>query len=70
MSLNVPPWACVKIEQAIYGFFWKNKHPLVNRDILALHLSEGGFNIPRLKTKIQAFRMNTLKRLLTTEDAH
>ena len=70
ISLSVPSWACAQIEQAIYGFFWNNKHPLVNRDILALPLSEGGFNIPRLETKIQAFRMNTLKRLLTPEDAH
>ena len=58
------------MEQAIYSFFWNNKHPLVNRDILALPLKDGGFNIPRLETKIQAFRLNTLKRLLSGEDAH
>ena len=69
-SLAVPSWAISQIEDAIYGFFWKNKHPLVNRDILALPLREGGFNIPRLETKIQAFRLNSLRRLLTEEDAH
>ena len=66
----MPSWAISQIEHAIYGFFWKNKHPLVNRDILALPLREGGFNIPRLETKIQAFRLNSLRRLLTEEDAH
>ena len=69
-SLSMPSWAVSQIEQAIYSFFWNNKHPLVNRDILALPLKEGGFNIPRLETKIQAFRLNTLKRLLSGEDAH
>ena len=37
---------------------------------MALPLREGGFNIPRLKTEIQAFRLNSLRRLLTEEDAH
>lgn len=36
----------------------------------ALPLSEVGFNIPRLENKIQALRGNTLRRLLTEEDAH
>ena len=66
----MPSWAISQIEYAIYGFFSKNKHPLVNRDILALPLREGGFNIPQLETKIQAFRLNSLRRLLTKEDAH
>ena len=66
----MPSWAISQIEHAIYGFFWKDKHPLVNRDILALPLREGGFNIPRLETKIQAFRLNSLRKLLTEEDAH
>ena len=69
-SLPVPSWAISQIEYSIYGFFSKNKHPLVDRDILALPLREGGFNIPRLETKIQAFRLNSLRRLLTEEDAH
>ena len=69
-SLAVPSWAITQIEQAIYRFFWKNKHPLVNRDILSLPLKEGGFNIPRLETRIQAFRLNTLRRLLSEEEAH
>ena len=69
-SLPVPPWASAQIEQAIYSFFWNYKRPMVNRDILALPLKEGGFNIPRLETRIQAFRLNTLRRLLTEDDAH
>ena len=69
-SVAVPSWAITQIEQAIYRFFWNNKHPLVNRDILSLPLKEGGFNIPRLETRIQAFRLNTLRRLLSEEEAH
>ena len=69
-SLAVPSWAIQQIEEAIYRFFWNNKHPLVNRDILALPLKEGGFNIPRLETRIQAFRLNTLTRLLSDEEAN
>ena len=37
---------------------------------MALPLREGGFNIPRLEMKIQAFHLNSLRRLLTEEDAH
>ena len=51
-------------------FFWNYKHPLVSREILALPLGEGGFNIPLLQTRIYAFRLNTLKRLLSGEDTH
>lgn len=40
-SFAVPPWV----------IFWCNKHPLVNQEVLALPLKEGGFNIPRLETK-------------------
>ena len=40
------------------------------RDIFALPVKEGGFNIPRLESRIQAFRLNTLKRLLSGEEAH
>ena len=69
-SLSVPSWVITQMEQAVYNFFWGNKHPLVNRDLLALPLKEGGFNIPRLGTKVQAFRLNTLKRLLSGEDTH
>ena len=39
----------------------------MNRDILALPFSKGGFNIRRIKTKMQALRINTLKRLLEPE---
>ena len=66
----MPPWAVTQIERLIYDFFWNYKHPLVNRNILALPLGEGGFNIPLLQTRIHAFRLTTLKRLLSGEDAH
>ena len=49
-SLSVPSWVITQIEQSVYSFFGGNRHPLVNRDILALSLKEGGFNIPRLET--------------------
>ena len=39
----------------------------MNRDIVALTCSKGGFNIHRIKTKIQALRISTLKRLLEPE---
>ena len=69
-SLSVPAWASTRIEQIIYRFFWSNKHPLVNRDVLALPLSKGGFNIARLETKKRALRLNTLRRLLAWEHAN
>ena len=69
-SLSMPPWAVSQIERSIYPFFWSNKHPLVNREILVLLLGEGGFDIPLLQTRIYAFRLNTLKRLLSVGDAH
>ena len=43
---------------------------MVNKDILALPVQHGGFNIPQIKTKIQSLRLNTLRRLLSAEDAH
>ena len=42
----------------------------MNRDILSLPLKEGGINIPQLETRIQAFRLNTMRRLLSEEEAH
>ena len=69
-SLSVPSWVITQIEQSVYNFFWGDRHPFVNRDILALSLKEGAFNIPRLETKVQAFRLNTLSKLLSGEDAH
>ena len=69
-SLSIPSWAVTQIEQGIYRFFWSGKKPLVNRDILVLPLKEGGFNIARLDSKIQALRLNTLRRMLTGEEAH
>ena len=46
-------------------FFLESKHPLVNRETLALPLTDGGFNIPLLQTRIYSFRLNTLNRLLS-----
>ena len=67
----MPAWAISQIEELIYVFFWNYKRHLVNKDILALlPLKEGGFNIPRLKTKMQALRLNTLRRFLREEQAH
>ena len=69
-SLSISSWAVKQIEQGIYCFFWSGKKPLVNRDILALPLEEGGFNIVRLNSKIQALRLNTLRRIILGEEAH
>ena len=69
-SLSIPSWAVTQIQQKIYRFFWSGKTPLVNRDILALPLKEGGFNIARLNSKIQELRLNTLRRMLIGKEAH
>ena len=69
-SLSIPSWAVKQIEQGICRFFRSGKKPLVNRDILALPLKEGGFNIVRLASKIQALRLNTLCRIIIGEEAH
>ena len=69
-SLPVPSWAIAQIEESIYNFFWNYKRHWVNKDILALPVQHGGFNIPRIQTKIQSLRLNTLRRLLSAEDAH
>jgi len=69
-STHMPSWAISEIENLIYNFFWNNKRPLTTRDILALPTAEGGHNIHRLQTKIEALRLNTLRRLLDPEPAH
>ena len=69
-SLSLPSWAVAQIEEVVYRFFWNNKHPLVNRGILSVPLKDGGFNVARLELKIKALRLNTLRRLLTGEEAH
>ena len=69
MSVPVPSWAIVQIEESIYNFFWSYKRYLVNKDILAPAVQHGGFNIHKIKTKIQSLRLNTLRRLLSAEDA-
>ena len=69
-SLSLPSWALTRIEQSVYRFFWNDKQPLVSRNILSLPLKKGGFNVARLELKIKALRLNTLRRLLTGEEAH
>lgn len=69
-SSAIPSGIISEIEQAIYGFFWDNKTPLTNRDILALPTSEGGFNVHKIHWKIEALRLNTLRRLLDPTPAH
>ena len=46
-SIHLPPWAITEIEQEIYHFFGDFKKLLTTCNILALPLSEGGFNIQR-----------------------
>ena len=69
-NIHFPPWAIQEIEEIIYAFLWDNKRPAINRDILALAINEGGLNIPRIAQKIQALRINTIRRLLSHEQAH
>ena len=69
-NIHFPSWAIQEIEEIIYAFLWDHKRPLINRDIIALPLSEGGLNIPRIAQKIQALRLNTIRRLLSHEQAH
>ena len=69
-SLPIPSWAIPQIEESIYNFFCNYKCHCVTKDILALPVQHRGFNIPRIKTKIQSLRLNTLRRLLSAEDAH
>lgn len=69
-SSAIPSGIISEIEQAIYGFFWDNKTPLTNRDILALPTSEGGFNVHKIHWKIEALCLNTLRRLLDPTPAH
>ena len=56
-------WAAKEI------FLWHNKRPLLNRDVLALPIKKGVLNIPCIYDKIQALRLNKIKRLLTHEQA-
>ena len=69
-STPIPSWAVSDIEQAIYNFFWDNKAPLTTRDILALPTAKGGFNIHRIQPKIEALRLNSIRRLLDPTPAH
>ena len=69
-NIHFPPWAIQEIEDIVYAFLWDNKRPMINRDIIALPLSEGGLNIPTIAQKIQTFRLNTIRRLLSHEQAH
>ena len=69
-NIHFPPWAIQEIEDIVCNFLWNNKKPLLNRDILALPITQGSLNIPRVADKIRALRLNTIKRLLTHEQAH
>ena len=69
-STAMPPWAISELEKAIYNFFWDNKSPPTNRDVLALPTSAGGFDIHHIQSKIAALRLNTLRQLLNPEHAH
>ena len=69
-NIHIPTWAIQEMEDVIYDFLWHGKRPLINRDIIALPIAEGGLNIPRLAQKIQALRLNTIRRLLSHERAH
>ena len=69
-NIHFPSWAIHELEEINYKFLWNDKKPLLNRDILALPLTEGGLNIPRIADKLQALRITTLKRLLTHGKAH
>ena len=65
------PKADIKvIEHIVYDFFWSSKAPAINRDILSLPKSHGGFNIHRITTKIAALRLSTLRRLLEPTPAN
>ena len=59
-----------EIERIVYNFFWSNKAPAINRDVLSLPKSHGGCNIHRIKTKIAALRLNTLRRLIDPTPAN
>ena len=52
------------------GYFWDYRKPLTIRDILASPLSERGFNIHHIHTKIQALWLNTVRRLISPKPAH
>ena len=69
-STHMPLRAISTIEETIYNFFWDNKCPLTTCDTLALPSNEGGLNIHCLQPKIEALRLNTLRRLLSPDPAH
>ena len=69
-NIHFPAWAVQEIEDIVYSFLWDYKRPLLNRDVLSLPIAEGGLNLPRLTDKIQALRLNTIKRLLTPDQAY
>ena len=69
-NIHFPSWALQEIEDIISAFLWDNKRPTINRDILALSLTEGELNIPRIAWKIQALRLNMIRCLLSHEQAH
>ena len=69
-DIHFPSWAVQEIEGIVYTFLWDYKRPLLNRDVLSLPIAEGGLNLPRITDKIKALRLNTIKRLLTPDQAY
>ena len=69
-TFHIPEDTIQKIEHIVYNFLWSKKAHLTNKDVLALPLLAGGFNIHRIRTKITALRLNTLRRRLDTTSAH
>lgn len=69
-NVHFPFLAVQEIEVIIYSFLCNNKRHLLNRDVLALPIEKGGLNILRISDKIQALRLNTIKRLFTHEQAN
>ena len=69
-NIHFPAWAIQEIEDIVYSFLWDFKPPLLNRDVLSLPIAEGGLNLPRITDKVHALRLNTLKRLLTPDQAY
>ena len=68
--LNTDTYLGNSTDWTITLWFLLELQTTLTKDILALPLKEGGFNIPRLQTKIRSLRLNTLRRLLSKEKAH
>lgn len=49
---------------------WTTNVTINRSHSIALLLQHGHFNIPRFQTKVEAVQLNTLRRLMSGEDAH